>query len=201
MLIVIVYVCAFFVIAGAVVTALLLHKPSVDPTPQFPTDGITDLEQTTDVATEPEDPYTRKEGFYTFLIAGVDDVSMSTDVLMLASLDTASGSIHIVQIPRDTYVNKDVGGYSSVTRVNAVFTAAYNRQRNSGATEAKAKHLAMQDLQTRLSAALCVNIDEYVLINTTGFRNVIDAVGGIWYDVPQDMDYEDPEQNLYIHLD
>ena len=58
MLIVIVYVCAFFVIAGAVVTALLLHKPSVDPTPQFPTDGITDLEQTTDVATEPEDPYT-----------------------------------------------------------------------------------------------------------------------------------------------
>lgn len=200
MLIVIVYVCAFFVIAGAVVTALLLHKPSVDPTPQFPTDGITDLEQTTDVATEPEDPYTRKEGFYTFLIAGVDDVSMSTDVLMLASLDTASGSIHIVQIPRDTYINKDVGGYSSVTRVNAVFTAAYNRQRNSGATEAKAKHLAMQDLQTRLSAALCVNIDEYVLINTTGFRNVIDAVGGIWYDVPQDMDYEDPEQNLYIHL-
>ena len=126
---------------------------------------------------------------------------MSTDVLMLASLDTESGSIHIVQIPRDTFVNKDVGGYSNVTRVNAVFTAEYNRQRASGATEAKAKHLAMQDLQARLSAALCINIDEYVLINTTGFRNVIDAVGGIWYDVPQDMDYEDPEQNLYIHLD
>ena len=87
-----------------------------------------------------------------------------------------------------------------MTRVNAVFTAAYNRQRSSGATEAKAKHLAMQDLQARLSAALCVNIDEYVLINTTGFRNVIDAVGGIWYDVPCDMDYDDPDQNLYIHL-
>lgn len=199
--IVAVYICAVFVIAGITVTALLLHKPSVDPTPQFPTDGTTaEPEQTTDAAAEPEDPYTRKDGFYTFLIAGVDDVSMSTDVLMLASLDTASGSIHIVQIPRDTFVNKEVGGYSSVTRVNAVFTAEYNRQRSSGATEAKAKHLAMQDLQARLSAALCINIDEYVLINTTGFRNVIDAVGGIWYDVPQDMDYEDPEQNLYIHL-
>ena len=197
-----VYILAVVVIAGITVTALLLHKPSVDPTPQFPTDGTTaEPEQTTDAAAEPEDPYTRKKGFYTFLIAGVDDVSMSTDVLMLASLDTESGSIHIVQIPRDTFVNKDVGGYSNVTRVNAVFTAEYNRQRASGATEAKAKHLAMQDLQARLSAALCINIDEYVLINTTGFRNVIDAVGGIWYDVPQDMDYEDPEQNLYIHLD
>lgn len=30
--------------------------------------------------------------------------------------------------------------------------------------------------------------------------NVIDAVGGIWYDVPCDMDYDDPDQNLYIHL-
>ena len=201
LLIVAAYVCAVFVIAGITVTALLLHKPAVDPTPQFPTDGTTEApEETTDVAAKPEEPYTRKDGFYTFLIAGVDDVSMSTDVLMLASLDTANGKINIVQIPRDTFINKEVGGYTSVTRVNAVFTAAYNRQISSGATEAKAKHLAMQDLQARLSAALCVNIDEYVLINTTGFRNVIDAVGGIWYDVPCDMDYDDPDQNLYIHL-
>lgn len=201
LLIVMAYICAVFVIAGITVTALLLHKPSVDPTPQFPTDGTTaPAEETTATATDPEDPFTRKNGFYTFLVAGVDDVSMSTDVLMLASLDTQSGKINIVQIPRDTFINKEVGGYSSVTRVNAVFTAEYNRQRNGGATEAKAKHLAMQDLQARLSAALCVNIDEYILINTTGFRNVIDAVGGIWYDIPEDMDYEDLDQNLYIHL-
>ena len=34
-----VYILAVVVIAGITVTALLLHKPSVDPTPQFPTDG------------------------------------------------------------------------------------------------------------------------------------------------------------------
>ena len=30
--------------------------------------------------------------------------------------------------------------------------------------------------------------------------DVVDAVGGIEFDVPQDMDYEDPSQDLYIHL-
>lgn len=192
---------------GLTVMGLLLHKPSVSPTPPFDTDAPSvttgtsgeSTEQTTQTSAIP-DPFARKEGFYTFLVAGVDDVSMSTDVLMLASLDTANGAINIVQIPRDTFVNKEVGGYSSITRVNAVFTAAYNHQRSKGTTEAKAKHLAMQELQTKLSEALCVNIDEYVLINTTGFRNVIDAVGGIWYDIPRDMDYDDPYQNLHIHL-
>lgn len=190
---------AVVLIAGSTAAALLAHKPSVDPNPPFNTDKTEDT-ATTDVAAKPEDPYTRKEGFYTFLVAGVDDVSMNTDVLMLASLDTVSGKISIVQIPRDTFVNKEVGGYLKVDRVNQVFAAAYNRQRNQGSTEAKSKHLAMQDLQKRLSEALCVNIDEYVLINTTGFRNVIDAVGGIWYDVPQDMSYHDPYQNLHIEL-
>ena len=52
-----VYILAVVVIAGITVTALLLHKPSVDPTPQFPTDGTTaEPEQTTDAAAEPEDP-------------------------------------------------------------------------------------------------------------------------------------------------
>ena len=114
--------------------------------------------------------YERKEGFYTF------------------------------QIPRDTYINKTVGGYTGLTRINAVYAAEYNRQVKSGNSKKNAKDLAMQDLSRRLSEALCVNIDEYILIDTKGFCDVIDAVGGIDYDVPQDMFYEDPEQGLYINL-
>lgn len=192
-------------VVALVTTAIvfLTHRPSVNPTPPFGTDGAStpiDVPSTTAVSGNPENPYTRKEGYYTFLLAGVDTISKNTDVLMLASLDTNSGEIHIVQIPRDTFINREVGGFTTFHRVNAVFTAIYNRQRSQGKTEAAAKHLAMQDLQKRLSEALCINIDEYALINTEGFRDVIDAVGGVVYDVPQDMDYDDPEQNLYIHL-
>ena len=171
----------------------IFYSPRVDDRPQFSTDGHSDFEASSSV-------YERKEGFYTFLIAGIDAISNNTDVLMLASLDTKNGKIEVVQIPRDTHINKTVGGYTGLTRINAVYAAEYNRQVKSGNSKKNAKDLAMQDLSRRLSEALCVNIDEYILIDTKGFCDVIDAVGGIDYDVPQDMFYEDPEQGLYINL-
>ena len=174
---------------------LALYQPNVDDDPQFSTGETTNGKPNEDDAL-----YDRKKGYYTFLVAGIDAFSNNTDVLMLASLDTENGKIEIVQIPRDTYINKTVGGYTSLTRVNAIFSAEYNNQVNQGRTSKTAKTLAMQDLQKRLSEALCINIDEYVLIDTKGFRSIIDAVGGIDYDVPQDMFYEDPEQELYINL-
>ena len=54
--------------------------------------------------------YTRKEGYYTFLVCGMDDVSKNTDVMMLVSLDTVNDEINILQIPRDTFVNPDTWG-------------------------------------------------------------------------------------------
>ena len=188
---------ALIVMLAAVLSTalfLLLYKPDVEKNPPFATDsGVENAEGENAL-------YDRKKGFYTFLIAGIDAFSNNTDVLMLASLDTENGKIEIVQIPRDTYINKTVGGYTSLTRVNAIFAAEYNRQTGQGISAKTAKTLAMQDLKKRLSEALCVNIDEYVLIDTRGFRSVIDAVGGIDYDVPRDMFYEDPAQELYIHL-
>ena len=187
---------ALLAICGTIL-GVVLHEPSVETVPNFPTDGTTTTGEHVDVSTE---PYERKEGYYTFLIAGVDDVSMSTDVMMLASLDTENKKIHVVQLPRDTFVNAEVGGFTTVHRVNAVFTGEYNRQVNKGISQKTAKTLAMQALCDRLETQLCITIDEYVLINTSGFRSIIDAVGGIDFDVPFDMFYEDPEQDLYIDL-
>lgn len=177
---------------------IVFYSPRVDDEPHFSTDRNNGAEHTDFETSSPV--YERKEGFYTFLIAGIDAISNNTDVLMLASLDTKNGKIEIVQIPRDTYINKTVGGYTGLTRVNAVYAAEYNRQVQNGVSRSSAKSLAMEDLARRLSEALCINIDEYVLIDTKGFRDVIDAVGGVDYDVPQDMFYEDPEQGLYINL-
>ncbi len=179
--------------------AVLLYEPNVSATPPFDTDETTTAAGGEDVGVSAE-PYVRKEDYYTFLIAGVDDVSLSTDVMMLVSLDAKTGAVKVVQLPRDTFVNAKVGGFTTVHRVNAVFTGEYNRLVNSGITAKTAKPLAMQALLDRLSETLCVRIDEYVLMNTSGFRGIIDALGGVYYDVPVDMQYEDPEQELYIDL-
>lgn len=186
---------ALLCIVGTIL-AVLFHEPNVSDIPNFPTENTT-TGGSVDVST---DPYERKEGFYTFLIAGVDDVSMSTDVMMLASLDTKNEKIHVVQLPRDTFVNAKVGGFTTVHRINAVFTGEYNRAVNQGISAKTAKTLAMQALCERLETQLCITIDEYILINTSGFCSIIDAVGGVDFDVPFDMFYEDPEQDLYIDL-
>jgi LCP family protein required for cell wall assembly len=45
-----------------------------------------------------------------------------------------------------------------------------------------------------------IKIDYYVKVDFEAFDYLIDSIGGVEYDVPMDMDYEDPLQDLYIHL-
>ena len=148
----------------------------------------------TDTAVQPT--YTRKEGYYTFLICGMDNVSKNTDVMMLVSLDTKAGEVNILQIPRDTFLNRDTSGYR-VTRINGIYTIAFTQAPYGGDMR---KKYAMERLCEAVEGSLCVTIDRYILLDTKAFVGIIDAIGGIDYYVPFDMDYEDPEQDLYIHL-
>ena len=43
-------------------------------------------------------------------------------------------------------------------------------------------------------------VDYYVTLNFKGFREIVDTLGGVEINVPFDMDYDDPYQNLHIHL-
>jgi LCP family protein required for cell wall assembly len=45
-----------------------------------------------------------------------------------------------------------------------------------------------------------VPIHDYVTVNFDAVEDVIDALGGVDFYVPQNMHYEDPYQDLYIHL-
>ncbi len=136
----------------------------------------------------------RKAGYYTFLVCGVDNAAHNTDVMMLVSVDGAQKCVNILQIPRDTFVNPEKAGFR-VTRVNGICAAAYNASAEKGREKA-----AMETLCESIEAALCVVIDRYVLMDTAAFVKIIDAVGGVEYDIPRDMHYEDPVQGLSINL-
>lgn len=43
-------------------------------------------------------------------------------------------------------------------------------------------------------------VKDYVRMDLTAVEGAIDALGGVTFTVPQDMDYEDPYQDLSIHL-
>jgi LCP family protein required for cell wall assembly len=121
----------------------------------------------------------RKEGVYTFLIFGMDDGSGNTDTIMVGSYDTMNRAVHVISIPRDTMIETDRAN----KRVNAVHASE-----------------GVAGLEQELSDMLGIPIDFYIKVNLQAFVAIVDAVGGIDYNVPVDMDYEDPTQDLYIHL-
>lgn len=193
-----------FALIALMILCISVFRPKVDDRPHFFDDTSSgEITSTTGTGDIPSvnpgiDDYKRKEGYYTFLVCGTDKVSRSTDVMMLISLDTKSGNLNILQIPRDTFINPDIVGYN-VTRVNAIYSQAYNA--TFGAENEKDREKkAMEVLCGKLQSALCITIDRYVLMDTEAFVNIIDAIGGVDYYVPMDMYWNDPEQGLLIDL-
>ena len=113
------------------------------------------------------------------LLIGSDKSKINADVIMLVQLDAESKSVDLISVLRDTRV--EIGGRTH--RINATL------------------HIGGEELLVEtVEDVLGVHIDNYVFVNYEGFRGVIDALDGVDFYVPQDMDYEDPEQDLYIHL-
>lgn len=137
-----------------------------------------------EITVEVELPASHKEGFYNILICGTDDDGMRTDTIMIGRLDVQEHTVALLSIPRDTLIS---GNYT-VPKINSVFGA------NGGGTS------GMEALRTRLAQLLGFEVDGYVLVNLDAFVELVDLVGGVEFDVPMDMDYEDSSQNLYIHL-
>ena len=53
----------------------------------------------------------------------------------------------------------------------------------------------------QLPIILEIPVNYYARINLEGFRNIIDILGGVEFNVPFDMLYDDPAQNLHISLE
>lgn len=140
------------------------------------------------------DAMKREEGVYNFLLLGHDKVALNTDVIMIANFDTNDGSISIMQLPRDTYV--EYNGYSH--KINSMFAYFVSRARSNGAENVY--QTALSDYCELLENAMSIEIDNYALINLEAFSNIVDIVGGVPLNVPADMDYDDTIQGLSIHI-
>lgn len=127
---------------------------------------------------------TRRDGVSTILLIGTDQGGARTDTLMLLTADRPGRRLSLVSIPRDTLVN----GTYSVPKINSVYGA------NNGGAE------GIEMLLTRVEQCVGFRPDGYILIRLDAFVDVVDALGGIRFDVPVDMFYNDPSQDLYIDL-
>ena len=130
-----------------------------------------------------EQPKALRDGVYNILICGTDGDGTRTDTIIIAHLDANNHTVALLSIPRDTPVATGNGG---LMKINSVYAGG-------GAD-------GMERLASRLHSLLGFPVDGYVLVDLEAFKKTVDLVGGVDFDVPQDMNYEDASQNLYIHL-
>ena len=136
-----------------------------------------------EVEEETELPASHQTGIYNILICGTDDDGYRTDTIIVAHLDENENKVALMSVPRDTVVLNGSGG---IMKINSVYAG--------GGADGMAR------LSKRLGAMLGFELDGFVLVNLEAFRETVDLVGGVEFDVPQDMYYNDPTQDLYIDL-
>ncbi|MEL6263758.1 MAG: LCP family protein [Cyanobacteria bacterium J06626_6] len=110
-----------------------------------------------------------------------DDLVGRTDTMLLVRVDPEEKVVNIMSIPRDTRVEIPGYGYGKINQANF-----------EGGAE-----LAAQTVMENFNN---VEIDRYVRISTTAFKEIVDLVGGIEVLVPKAMQYEDKTQGLVIDL-
>lgn len=146
------------------------------------TGGLVGDDTEENVQTAPVDT-TRKDGCYTFLVAARDVESGCTDVIITGRFDTKNGTINMVSIPRDTMINKG----------NLKVNTAYQGDLASGGN-------GIDGLLKEMKKILGYEIDSWAVVDVEAVEKLIDAIGGVYFDVPMDMKYTDGAQSLVIDI-
>jgi len=106
-----------------------------------------------------------------------------TDTILIASIDPISKEAAIVSIPRDFYVKTETSGSM---KINAVYATAKNKvlggQQQSDQAK-KAEEAGFDAIEKTLETTLGLPIHYHVMVDFTGFKKAIDAVGGVDMDV------------------
>ena len=105
-----------------------------------------------------------------------------TDTIIVCSYNPNEQTASMLSIPRDTFVGKNKNSATASNKINSLYQSSPQK-----AIDAVNKITGL-------------NIQYYAMIDTASLRKVVDAIGGVYYDVPINMLYDDDTQKLHINL-
>ena len=112
------------------------------------------------------------------MLLGLDD-GPRTDTMIFVQYNLDTYEVNMLQIPRDTKI--------VTNRPNKKINASYAYGKEEEVFQ------SIKDL-------LGIDVNKYIVVNLDGFRRIVDEIGGVEVDVPINMYYDDPYQNLHIRL-
>ncbi len=130
-------------------------------------------------------------------IAGVDaETHTLTDFMMVGSYDKDTGEIDFINIPRDTEctLNEEQRAELSEAGIRVPNTIKLNE------LHSYTRKLGMEFLTSYMEDYLGIEIEYYALVDLDVLHDLVDAMGGVYFDVPRDMKYDDYAGDLHINL-
>jgi len=106
-----------------------------------------------------------------------------TDTIILCGYNPREQTSFMLSIPRDTFIGKDKNNGRATDKINSLYT------------------ISPEKAMDKVSEITGIPVKYYAVINTDSLVNVVDIIGGVEFDVPIDMKYDDPTQNLHIDLE
>lgn len=113
------------------------------------------------------------------MVLGLDRDKTRCDVILLFQYDPGTPKINLLSVARDTRVV--VNG--SYCKINAVYSKGGERL-----------------VARKISQITGLPVHYYITLDFEGFRKIIDTFDGVEFYVPFRMNYDDPTQDLHIHL-
>ena len=118
------------------------------------------------------------------LLMGVstDNGGKLTDTIIVATYDPKEQKASLLSIPRDTYIGKNPVTGTGSEKINVLYKKGPKK------TLEKVNELTGLDIQY------------YMVIENQALIELVDVIGGVDFNVPIDMNYDDKSQDLHIHL-
>jgi polyisoprenyl-teichoic acid--peptidoglycan teichoic acid transferase len=138
---------------------------------------------------------------FAMLLLGVDtrekSGGMNTDVMMVAAFNPATKSAVLVSIPRDTRIELD--GYRT-RKANSYYARFLGAAREDGLEGIAAESKARNDMKELIGQYFDIPVGYTTIVNFQGFRDVVNALGGVEVNVDMDMRYVDNADGTNINL-
>lgn len=106
-----------------------------------------------------------------------------TDTIIICSYDPKTQEASMLSIPRDTFIGDSEYRASVYDKINSVYS-------NDG----------IEETLNEVNELTGLDIKNYVLIDTKALVELVDAIGGVEFNVPMDMKYDDYSQELHVNL-
>lgn len=125
-----------------------------------------------------------KKNLDTLQILIMGESTGMSDTLIACSYNPKTQKVAMLSIPRDTYIENGNYKNSVYNKINSLYSGGETPEKTVEA----------------VNKITGLDIKYYILVDTEALRKLVDTIGGVEFEVPIDMSYDDYSQDLHIDL-